>query len=75
MRSPHHQILAIQYIHVICTSKLTRAFPHTHTGTDTTPGHRDVLVVTLELVLNKYTVYVVKLDKTVGMSSKVPKVS
>ena len=34
-----------------------------------------MLVVTLELVLNKYTAYIVKLDKMVGMSSKVSKVS
>jgi hypothetical protein len=39
----------------------------TRIDTDTMHGHCDVLVVTLELVLNKYTVYVVKLDKTVGM--------
>ena len=50
-------------------------FLHARTGTDTIHFHRKVLVVTLELVLNKYTAYVVKLDKTVGMSSKVSKVS
>ena len=44
-------------------------FSQARTGTDTVPSHCHVLVVTLGLVLNKYAAYVVKLDKTVGMSS------
>ena len=55
--------------------KRIRIFLQARTGTDTIRFHCEVLVVTLELVLNKYTAYVVKLDKTVGMSSKVSKVS